>query len=260
MTRISMFLTALSLAGPAVAGTWTENEADFDHLDIEDFQTQTPADWTYYDQLAPLVIGDLAYWGYVWPDTDWCIPSMDSAPPCGGTNIYLASAVDVTIEPQVPINQIGFAYGTQFDWWTATVVLDDGSVEQYDLLGTGGPFTPITGFLGYTADEGRTIVSYHHAAFDGGIDDIRVGVVGPGVCDSIDSAILDLGLQQGIENSLLAKVEAADRAEQNGQPDVAQNILSALLAEIDGLVGTHLTQEQADALLACVQARLDELP
>lgn len=256
-------LAILSAPGLASAGTWTTNEADFDHLPAEDFQSQPLSYWSAVDEASQVVVGDVGYWGMVWAASGWCIPGMDSSPPCGGSNVYLASAIDLHVVPQEPSNQLGYRIGTQGSEWHAAVTLDDGTVETVDLVSTTpnswGGLEPVTGFLGYTADDGRTIVEIYNWGADGGIDDVRVGIAGPGACDSLEQTILDLGFQQGIENSLLAKVEAADRAELRGQNDRALQMLSALTHEVEAQVGSHLTQDQADEILACVQVRIDSL-
>ena len=54
-------------------------------------------------------------------------------------------------------------------------------------------------------------------------------------------------------------MESADRAEARGNVNTALNALNAFVNEVDAQVGAHLTQEEADELLACTQARIDAL-
>ena len=56
----------------------------------------------------------------------------------------------------------------------------------------------------------------------------------------------------GIERSFLAKVHAATSAAQRGQPNVAQNELSALLAELSAQRGHHISDRAAQFLIGDV--------
>lgn len=263
-------LAALSVLAPSAAfasfdpTAYTTDATLFSDLSVQDFQSFTPSYWTDYPETAPLVIDDLAYWGTLWPDNGWCIPGMDSGPYCGGTNVYLASAVDIHIVPLVPIDRIGFRYGTQGSTFTFEVTLSDGSVHTFFVSGStdaSGWSNPATGFFGYgTGDASLTLEHIHLQAMDGGIDDMRYGVVqSAGACDDLAAAIRALALPAGIERSLVAKVEASERLLERGQLDAAIHLLEALLAELDAQSGVHVDPADADALAACVEARIDEL-
>lgn len=262
-------LAALSVLAPSAAfasfdpTAYTTDATLFSDLSVQDFQSFTPSFWTDHPEAAPLVIDDLAYWGTLWPDNGWCIPGMDSGPYCGGTNVYLASAVDMHIVPLVPIDRIGFRYGTQGSTFTFEVTLSDGSVHTFFVTSGANEYdwsNPATGFFGYgTGDASLTIEHIHLQAMDGGIDDMRYGVAqSAGGCD-LAAAIRALGLAPGIERSLVAKVEASERLIEGGQNDDAIHLLEALLAELDAQSGNHLAPDDADALAACVEARIDDL-
>ncbi|MCC6625181.1 MAG: hypothetical protein IT385_28295 [Deltaproteobacteria bacterium] len=270
MRRLSLAVPALFVlaSGPALAFDPDSEVADpavFSDLVVQDYQALVPGNWVDYTADAPLVVDDLAYWGNVWPTNGWCIPGMDSSPPCGGTNVYLASAMDLHITPLVPIDRIGFDYGTQSNWVTFDVVLSDGSTRTFDRVNTTpgpwGSYMPAVGFFGYgTGDPALTIVEVYVTGADGGIDDMRYGVAATvNACDDLEAMVRDLGLGGGIERSLLAKIEAADRQIERGAGHVAANLLGALIAEIEAQRGKAIAADDADDLVACVEARIDSL-
>lgn len=246
--------------------SYTTDASLFADLVVQDYQTLSPTWWSEYTESDPLVVDDLAYWGYVWPANDWCIPGMDDGGySCGGTNVYLASAVDLHIQPQVPIDRIGFRFGSQGGNFFFVVTLSDGSQRTFEYVSDtvdpwGNPYQA-TGFFGYgTGDASLTIDHIYLYAADGGIDDIRYGVAGPsGACDDLEAAIFALNLDRGIERSLIAKAESADGAAVRGQPEVAKRVLEALIAEIGAQSGGHIDPADAETLIACVQARTDAL-
>ena len=244
---------------------WSSDESLFSDLTVQDFQSLTPGYWSSYTEAAPLIVDDLAYWGTLWPATDWCIPSMDSSPPCGGSNIYLASAVDLHVDPLVPIDRVAFRYASQgSDFWV-DVALSDGTTRTFQLQSTDynawGSLVPVTGFFGYgTGDPALTIEHVWLYAADGGIDDVRYGVVATsGACDDLEAAVRALALAKGTENSLLAKVEAADKQEERGNLGAAINVLTALIHELEAQAGKNVPAAAAADLIACVQARIDAL-
>lgn len=254
--------TAAAQLGP---DTWSSDEALFSDLAVQDFQSLTPGYWSTYTPDAPLVVDDLAYWGTLWPATDWCIPSMDSSPPCGGSNVYLASAVDLHLDPLMPVDRVGFRYASQgSDFWIE-VGLSDGTTRTFHLQSTEynawGSLVPVNGFFGYgTGDPALTIEHVWLYSADGGIDDVRYGVVATtGACDDLEAAIRALTLPKGTETSLLAKVEAADKQEERGNLGAAVNVLTALIHELDAQAGQNVPAAAAADLIACVQARIDAL-
>jgi len=262
---LSRFLIAASILAPTPAlafdtESWTNDPSVFGDLAVEDFQWMSPGYTSAYTESSPLVVGDLAYWGAVWPDNGWCIPTMDSNPSCGGTNRYLASAVDLSIEPLVPVDRIGFRFGSQGHYFHFEVELSDGSTRTFSI-DEGEWGGQATGFFGYgTGDASLTITRIHLSAADGGIDDIRYGLVATtGTCDDLDAAIRDLALHRGLENSLLTKVEAADRAIERGQTRASIGILEALVHELSAQRSKAITAEDADELIACVEARIASL-
>jgi len=74
--------------------------------------------------------------------------------------------------------------------------------------------------------------------------------------------VIDLNLQQGIENSLDAKLEAASNAlaDLNENNDVAAiNSLQAFINTVEAQRGQDLTDELADELVERAQAIIDSL-
>jgi hypothetical protein len=68
--------------------------------------------------------------------------------------------------------------------------------------------------------------------------------------------VIDLNLQQGIENGLVAKLEAAMQSldDINANNDVAPvNTLEAFINAVEAQRGTKITEADADALIAAAQ-------
>lgn len=97
-----------------------------------------------------------------------------------------------------------------------------------------------------------------------------IEVVVPGACfvqpevmiQNLIDTVLSLNLQQGITNSLDAKLETALSAldDVNTNNDVAAlNSLNALINAIEAQRGDKITGEEADDLIAAVQAIIDAL-
>lgn len=268
MLRHALIAAAMLAPSSALAfepESFTSDPSLFADLTVQDFQSLTPTYWTTWTESAPLVIDELAYWGEVWPDNTWCIPTMDTSPYCGGTNVYLASAVNLTIEPLVPIDRIGFRFASQGPDFSFEVELSDGSVRTFhvqgDYIPEWGFNGPATGFFGYgTGDSSLTITRIHLSAADGAIDDIRYGVAAStGSCDDLEGAIRELGLSRGLEQSLLAKAEAADRAIERGNLAAARGVLWALIHELEAQRNKAIAAADADDLIECIEARLDDL-
>jgi hypothetical protein len=267
----STLLLALSSAFAQEAcdpATYSEDPAAFADLAVQDFESlaETPMDWS---GTSTLVIDDLEYSGIAWITNDWCIPGMDSAV-CGGDNQYLASPVDLTITPLEPTSRIGFRYGSQGDWMDVTVTLSDGSVQSFTLDGDGSyvssypGYEPAVGFFGYCAGD-LTITSIHLSAGDGGIDDVRVGLADAPdpepTCDAdgLEAQIVGLGLDVGLENALLSKLDAAEAALDRDRTVAAVAILHAMAFSIEAQAGKALTFAEADALISCIDAWLAEI-
>jgi hypothetical protein len=72
----------------------------------------------------------------------------------------------------------------------------------------------------------------------------------------------DLNLQQGIDNSLDAKLEAAKKALEDlneNNDGAAINSLQAFINAVEAQRGKALTEEQADMLIEMVQRIIDSL-
>lgn len=157
----------LASAAPAV----TFDEADFAGLDVEDLQDDL-IQGPNLDEADAVVLGEYRFWSSFFIATDWCIPGMDSAPPCGGTNRYLASPLDLHVGTVTPQERLGFRFGTQGPNVTFLVTLSDASTHSFTSPGQ-------TGFFGVDASpDGLTVASIHVTGADGGIDDLRTGVAG----------------------------------------------------------------------------------
>ena len=167
-------------------------EADFAELTADDFEDLQPTlDWTG----NTLARSEVFYYGDFAPATSWCIPGMDGdivvepwSYSCGGDNVYLATAMDLHLEPTVPSDVVGFRYGTQGPAVGIQVTLSDGSVRSFTM--TDGPTNPwgsvmVLGFFGYcTGDPSLTVVDVHVTGADGGIDDVRAGTFE--TCEDLD--------------------------------------------------------------------------
>lgn len=64
---------------------------------------------------------------------------------------------------------------------------------------------------------------------------------------------------QGIAQSLLAKVDAAQAAVDRGQPAVAVNVLQAFVAEVSAQAGKHIAEPHADHLVMHAQLVIQAL-
>ena len=73
--------------------------------------------------------------------------------------------------------------------------------------------------------------------------------------DTVES----MNLQQGINNSLNAKLNAAMAAMERGNTQAATNVLKALIHQVEAQRGKKITNEQADILVAAAQAIIDLL-
>ena len=80
--------------------------------------------------------------------------------------------------------------------------------------------------------------------------------------DVLWQEIIDLELEQGIENSLLAKLETALQKleDDNENNDTAViNILEAFINTVDVLRGINISEEDADCLISAAQTIIDIL-
>jgi hypothetical protein len=78
----------------------------------------------------------------------------------------------------------------------------------------------------------------------------------------LTETVIDLNLQQGISNSLDAKLGAALAAldDVNNNNDVAAiNTLNAFINAVEAQRGNKISNEDADALIATAQAIIDKL-
>jgi len=75
---------------------------------------------------------------------------------------------------------------------------------------------------------------------------------GDGCLDALDDLpdlVQDLSLPQGIENSLISKVENALKSIENGNVKAAINMLNAFINEVEAQSGKKISEEDADMLI-----------
>src|SRR5215207_6253580 len=63
----------------------------------------------------------------------------------------------------------------------------------------------------------------------------------------------------GVARSLIAKLDAAQAAQDRGQPEVALNLLEAFVREVRAQSGKHIVQEHAEHLLMHAQSVIQAL-
>lgn len=262
-----------NLASAQVCGpdTWIDDPVAFEHLAVEDFQAFPLGGWSNVTPTDPIVASGAHLWGMVWADSSWCIPGMDSGGSCGGDNVYLASAVDLHIEPQAPSTQIGFRYGTQGNTFSVEITLSDGSVRVFNpdqLNPTPWGGQQVYGFFGYcTGEPGLTIAHVHLSAADGGIDDLRVGNAASTcspedgeLCadcdfDSLRETIDGLSAPQNKRDQLLHKVDKAQDMLADGKTHQAKQFLGQLIGAAERWRGKgRMSATQADEIIACAEA------
>ncbi len=162
-------LASIAFAQTCDGQSYSTDPADFAALALEDFQDADTATFsTGHTEQSPYVYNDLAVWDMFWPVDGWCIPGMDSSPPCGGDNVYLANGFQTWVGTAQPVTALGFDWGTQGQSVDITVSISDGSSLVYPLSGQ-------TGFFGFCLSDGRTITSIMLESPDGGIDNVRYG-------------------------------------------------------------------------------------
>lgn len=64
---------------------------------------------------------------------------------------------------------------------------------------------------------------------------------------------------QGVANSLVAKLDAADAALDRGQPDVAANLLNAFINQVQAQSGKHIHADHAGCLINHAGEVIDNL-
>jgi hypothetical protein len=64
---------------------------------------------------------------------------------------------------------------------------------------------------------------------------------------------------QGVANSLLAKLQAAQAAQNSGQMKTATNLLGAFINEVQAQAGKHIDQTHAQHMVAHAQAVIQAL-
>ena len=104
----------------------------------------------------------------------------------------------------------------------------------------GGMTAPASAYAsGECEHHGTTIQSLHHC------------VEHASMMGHIDS--------EGVANSLLAKLSAAQAAVDRGQPAVAANILGAFMAQVEAQAGQHIDAEHAEHMAMHAQQVIDAL-
>jgi len=84
-------------------------------------------------------------------------------------------------------------------------------------------------------------------------------VVTTSTFDGFIEKIPSMNIHQGTENSLISKINSASDSFENGNSDVAENKLGALINQINAQDGKKLTSVQADLLREYAQALIDNI-
>jgi hypothetical protein len=162
------------------------------------------------------------------------------------TQPFLAGAIDAFLAKLSP-NGSTLAYSTYlggFDDDAGNAIVVDASGSVYVTGRTASPDFPTT-------------AGAFDTAYNGGISDAFVLKFAPLPAEQIaglEDLITDLGLPQGIETSLLAKLTAAANALAGGNTTVTCNNLQALINQAQAQSGNNLTAEQSAAIVAAAEA------
>ena len=138
----------------------------------------------------------------------------------------------------------------------------DGTIASYDwdfgdyTAGSGEITTHEYSFAGvYTA---TLTVTDNDAATDTDTAIVTVQTPAEATQDLI-LYVLIFDLPQGIENSLVSKLEAAIKSLDRGRENAAENQLNAFINQVEAQRGKKISEEDADALIAAAQQIIDLL-
>ncbi len=136
-------------------------------------------------------------------------------------------------------NQWDNGYPDGGNYWSDYTGIDLYNGPNQDLLGSDG--------IGDTPYD-----TYYHRNQD------RYPLMEPFVSgytiESVIEDIEEMGLNEGIENSLISKLENAQKSLDKGQDNAAVNQLNAFINEVEAQRGKKLTDAQADELIAAAQS------
>lgn len=85
------------------------------------------------------------------------------------------------------------------------------------------------------------------------------GSLSPATVDSLISDVKALGLANGIENSLISKLNAAKKSLERGKDKAAISQLNAFINQVDGLSGKKIDSVDANDLISAAQAAIDAI-
>ena len=171
----------------------------------------------------------------------------------------------VAVSPDGESAYVAARYGVAvFDRDTATGELTQkaGTAACITEDGTGGACVD-----GVALDGARSVIVSPdgQSAYAASIEDGAVAVFDrespallPTIADLIDS-VEGLGLAKGIEGSLLAKLEGAQRNLDNGNPSGACGKLAAFINQVGALSGKKIDEADTDRLIESAEAVREDL-
>jgi hypothetical protein len=156
--------------------------------------------------------------------------------PICAVSFYYGSVVDVTL---VAYDEVGNLITST----TGSGNYDGGLIDEWDPIGVDVGENIIT----RAVIHGGTLLTY--------IDDLKVcRIVAPEiVIQNLIDDIENMDLNAGNVNSFLSKLDNILMLLENGNDNVAINLLEALINAVEAQRGNKLTNEEADALITAAQ-------
>ena len=132
-------------------------------------------------------------------------------------------------------------------------------VEEDDVIYIYAPLTGRT-YGGEDIVEGwdEIIIVPPETDSDGNSGEVDGSEIIEAIEDLIEN-IQEMNLPEGIENSLVSKLENAIQSVYRGRHNAASNQLEAFINEVEAQRGKKITEEQADELIADAQSIIDDI-